>query len=77
MKVKLLYDDGGLVEVDGVRVVHVVGKGNIEEEDATPTGETKKTGYMQRAYMVMNPMAKARGFTGAVDKGVGINEQSY
>ena len=35
MKVKLLYDDGGLVEVDGVRVVRVVGKGNIEEEDAT------------------------------------------
>ena len=52
MKVKLLYDDGGLVEVDGVRVVHVVGKGNIEEEDATPTEETKKTGCMQRAYMV-------------------------
>ena len=52
MKVKLLYGDGGLVEVDGVRVVHVVGKGNIEEEDATPTEETKKTGYMQRAYMI-------------------------
>ena len=52
MKVKLLYDDGGLVEVDGVRVVHVVGKGSIEEEDATPTEETKKTGYMQRAYMI-------------------------
>ena len=53
MKVKLLYDDGGLVEVDGVRVVHVVGKGNIEEEeDATPTEETKKTRPIQRAYMV-------------------------
>ena len=53
MKVKLLYDDGGLVEVDGVRVVHIVGKGDIEEEeDATPTEETKKTGYMQRAYMI-------------------------
>ena len=55
MKVKLLYDDGGLVEVDGVRVVHIVGKGDIEEEeDATPTEETRKTGYMQpmRAYMI-------------------------
>ena len=52
MKVKLLYDDGGLVEVDGVRVVHIVGKGNIEEEeDATPTEETKKTRPIQRAYM--------------------------
>ena len=53
MKVKLLYDDGGLVEVDGVRVVHIVGKGDIEEEeDATPIEITKKTGYMQRAYMI-------------------------
>ena len=52
MKVKLLYDDGGLVEVDGVRVVHIVGKGDIEEEDTTPTEETKKTRPIQLAYMI-------------------------